>query len=137
MDKSFRRDQVCEQLPRSKEILLAILIGLAVGTYDGFFGPGAGTFYIVLFCSLLKLDLLTASGNAKVVNMASNVGALFTYLVAGKVWFLIGIPAALFAIAGNALGSSLAIKNGVKFIRPVMLIVMILLFIKTIMDLVL
>lgn len=130
VNKGFGEAEGEKRLPRARESLLAALIGLAVGAYDGFFGPGAGTFYIMLFSSLLGLGLLPASGSAKAANLASNLGALISFMAAGKVWFIIGVPAALSAIAGNALGSGLAIKNGAKCIRPIMAAMLILLFIK-------
>ena len=135
LNKGFGSEKTLEEpmLPR-KEYTLSALIGLAVGAYDGFFGPGAGTFYMMLFVSMLHYDLLTSSGNARVVNLASNVGALVAYVIGGKVMFQIGIPAAACAIAGNALGSALAIKNGAKFIRPVMAVVIVLLLIKIVLD---
>ena len=118
-----------------QEAFLAIFIGVVVGAYDGFFGPGAGTFYIILFCTILGSDLLHANGNAKVVNMASNIGALIAYILNGKVWFAVGIPMALCTISGNFLGSRLAIKNGARFIRPVMALMIVLLLIKIVSDL--
>ncbi len=125
-----------KELSKNKEILFSLLIGLTVGCYDGFFGPGAGTFYVLLFTGLLNYSLLISSGNAKIVNLASNIGALVAYLLGGKVLFIIGIPAAICAVAGNYLGSSLAIKNGSKFIRPIIMIVIVLLFAKTIFDII-
>lgn len=137
LNKGFGREPKPRDFGRAKEAILAILVGLTVGAYDGFFGPGAGTFYIILFCSVLGTDLLHANGTAKVVNLASNIGALVAFLLSGKVWFALGIPMALCAMTGGFLGSRLAIKNGARFIRPVMAVMIVLLLVKTVTDFVL
>ena len=112
----------------TKKIVLAISAGLIIGFYDGFFGPGTGSFLILFFTALMHYDFMTANANTKVVNLASNLAALTTFIMHGKVNFAIGIPAAFFGIAGNYVGSKLVIKNGSKLIKPVFLIVLILLF---------
>ncbi len=111
-------------------LILSAAIGLAVGAYDGFFGPGAGTFLILAFTSICRFDLLTASGNTKVANSASNVASLVTFALAGKVMWSVGIPAALCGIAGNYVGSGLALKNSAKIIRPMFFVVLTLLVIR-------
>lgn len=108
---------------------------LVVGTYDGFYGPGTGTFLLLVFCYLAKMDVRTASGNVKLVNLASNVGALATSLSAGKVLIPLGLLAAVFSTTGQYLGAGLAMKNGSKIVRPVILIVLILLSTKIILEL--
>ena len=98
---------------------------LVIGTYDGFYGPGTGTFLLLVFCYLAKIDVRTASGNVKLV----------TSLTAGKVLVPIGLTAAVFAIAGQYIGAGLALKNGSKIVRPVILIVLILLAGKVLLEL--
>ncbi|MDO5111049.1 MAG: TSUP family transporter [Clostridia bacterium] len=135
LNKGFGKEDVERPaVSKWREYVLSALIGLVVGAYDGFFGPGAGTFYTLLFVSLLHYSLITASGNARVVNLASNIGALAAFIVGGKVMFSVAVPAALCAVLGNYLGASLAIKNGAKFIRPIMVIVIALLIVKIITD---
>lgn len=119
---------------KSYVIVLSIVIGFTVGMYDGFFGPGTGTFIILGYTTFIGLDFTTACANAKVVNLASNISALFVFISAGKVMYSVAIPAALFSIAGHWVGSGLVIKNGSKFIRPVMLCVLAGLFAKIIYD---
>ena len=109
---------------------------LLVGVYDGFYGPGTGTFLLIAFCTLGKLDLRTASGNVKIVNLSSNLGALATSLTAGKVLIGLGLLAACFSIAGHWLGSGLAIKNGAKIVRPVILLVILLLAVRVAAELI-
>ena len=120
-----------------KKLLTALGIGLAIGLYDGIFGPGTGTFAIIAFTTLMGFDLRTASGNAKVLNLASNYASLFTYLTSGLVVFSVGIPCAVSGIVGNLLGSHFALKKGAGFIRPMMLVVLVLLLGKLISDAVL
>ena len=108
---------------------------LVIGTYDGFYGPGTGTFLLLLFCYLAKLDVRTASGNVKLVNLASNIGALATSLAAGKVLIPVGLLAAVFSVTGQYLGAGLALKNGSKIVRPVILLVLVLLAGKILLEL--
>ena len=103
--------------------------------YDGFYGPGTGTFLLLAFCILGKLDVRTASGNVKLVNFSSNMGALATSLMAGKVLIGVGAIAACFSIAGHYLGSGLAIRNGARIVRPVILTVIGLLMLRVVVEL--
>lgn len=124
-----------ESLAKAPAVLLALLIGFLIGGYDGLFGPGTGTFAIIAYCTLMKYDLKTSSGNAKVLNLASNCASAVTFMTAGSVLYLAAIPAALCGIAGNYIGSGLAIKKGAPFIRPMMTVVIVLLLGKMAWDL--
>ena len=108
---------------------------LVIGAYDGFYGPGTGTFLLLVFCYLAKLDVRTASGNVKLVNFSSNIGALATSLAAGKVLIPLGLLAAVFSTAGQYLGAGLALKNGSRIVRPVILTVLTLLAGKVLLEL--
>ena len=130
-----------KSLPETREEMAkwpgrAIVWGasLVIGAYDGFYGPGTGTFLLLIFCYLAKLDVRTASGNVKLVNLASNIGALATSLAAGKVMIPLGLLSAVFATAGQYLGAGLALKNGSKIVRPVILVVLALLAGKIILE---
>ena len=120
-----------------KKAALALGIGLGIGLYDGMVGPGTGTFAIIAFTTLMGFDLRTANGNGKVLNLASNYASLATYIMSGMVVFSVGIPCAISGIAGNLLGSHFALKKGAKFIRPMMLVVLVLLLGKILSDAVL
>ena len=98
-------------------------IGLATGFYDGFFGPGAGTFMIFLLVAWLGLDFLAASGATKAMNFASNLGAVIVFASAGSIDYRIGIVMAVGALAGGFTGSRLAIVRGAQFVKLVFLIV--------------
>ena len=105
-------------------------IGLAVGFYDGFFGPGTGTFLILLFTWLLGMDMVSASATAKPVNLASNIASLVTRVSAGNVIYALAIPAVCCSMCGGWLGAKLALTRGARFIRFVMLGVLALLTVR-------
>ena len=123
-----------EIAPR-KQTAIVLAASLIVGAYDGFYGPGTGTFLILIFCQLGKLDLRTASGNVKLVNLASNIGALATSLMNGKVFLALGLIGAVASVTGHYLGSGLAIRDGSKIVRPIILLVLLLLAVKVISEL--
>ncbi len=115
---------------------IALPIGLVIGAYDGFFGPGTGTFLALLFNVALKLPWVKASASAKPINLASNVASLLAFIQSGQVLFLLGIPAALCSIAGNFLGSRAAIKKGAPVVRGMLIVALILLLARILWDLV-
>lgn len=124
-----------EEMNEWKRRAIVWSASLVIGAYDGFYGPGTGTFLLLIFCYFAKLDVRTASGNIKLVNLASNLGALTTSLLAGKVLIPLGLTCAVFSITGQYLGAGLALKNGAKIVRPVILIVLILLTAKVLLEL--
>ena len=136
LNRNFGQEGREKDYPPARTALIAFLCGGGVGIYDGFFGPGAGTFYIMALSAALGLGLTEASADSKVMNMASNLGALFTFILGGVVVWKLAIPGILCTMTGNYVGSSLAIKNGSKFVRPVMAAMILLLFVKTIIDLI-
>ena len=134
----LRKKNLPEQKGNMNEWLRRSIVwgaSLLVGTYDGFYGPGTGTFLLLIFCYLGKIDVRTASGNVKLVNLSSNIGALATSLMAGKVLIPIGLIAAVFSIAGQYIGSGLALKNGSKIVKPVIFVVLALLAAKILLEL--
>ncbi len=130
LKKDFGSTDRTGSISEKRLTLSCIFIGLILGCYDGFFGPGTGTFLILCFTIFSGFDLLTASGNAKVVNLASNIAAFVTFAISGQILWHIGLPAAIFGIAGNILGSKMAIKKGSRFIRPMFIVILVILFIK-------
>ncbi len=136
LHRDFGLESKVEGLPPKKVAVLSGVIGLVLGAYDGFFGPGAGTFIILAFTALCGFDLVTASGNAKVVNLCSNIAAFVTFAFAGKILWALGLPAACCSIAGHYVGSSLALKDGAKIIRPMFFVVLTLLLVRVGWDLV-
>lgn len=132
LKKDHNREET-QPLTKMREFF-CFLTGLVTGFYDGFFGPGAGSFMILLFTWLAGMDMVSASATAKPVNLASNISSLITRLAAGQVIFALAIPAMLFSFAGASIGSKLALKKGAKLIRFVMLGVMALLIVKIVID---
>ncbi len=117
-------------LKTSTEYAIVIVSSFVIGIYDGFYGPGTGTFLLLAFTGLAKMDLRTASGNMKIVNLSSNVAALATFILAGKIVWPLGLAACLFSIAGHYIGAGFVMKDGTKIVRPIIIVVLILLFIK-------
>ena len=124
--------EVRREMNEAKRMAITLIASAIIGMYDGFYGPGTGTFMIIVLCTIGGLDVRTASGNAKVMNLASNIGALATSIMNGKVFFILGIIGTAASLTGHYLGSGFAIKNGSKVVRPMVIIVLILLVIKVI-----
>ncbi len=109
----------------AQQILYAVLISFIIGFYDGFIGPGTGSFLVLAFITLLGFDFLQASANAKMVNLATNFGSIVLFISKGKIIWTIAIPMAVCNAIGGILGAKLAINRGNKFIRIFFLIVVI------------
>lgn len=118
----------------TRERLLAIVVGAAIGFYDGFFGPGTGSFLIFLFVRFFGFDFLRASAVSKVVNVACNLAALIWFGYSGNVLWQLGLPMAVFNVCGSLLGSRLALRHGSHLVRKVFLVVVGALILKTAYD---
>ena len=110
-----------------RELAIAIGLGGLIGFYDGFFGPGTGSFLIFLFIRCFGMDFLGASASAKIVNLATNVAALCWFLPAGQVLLAIAVPMAAANIAGSVTGSWLALRGGSDLIRKLFLVLVVVL----------
>jgi hypothetical protein len=119
---------------RGRDRLLAALLGALIGFYDGFFGPGAGSFLIFMFVRVFALDFLRASASSKVVNAGTNLAALLYFVPSGNVLVAIGLGMAAFNIAGSFVGSHLALTRGALFVRKIFLLAVGLLIIKFAYD---
>lgn len=117
-----------------KERYLAILMGACIGFYDGFFGPGTGSFLVFLFVRFFGFDFLGASAAAKIVNVACNIAALLWFGYSGHLMWAVGLTMAVFNVAGSVVGSRLAIRHGSGFVRKVFLFVVFALILKTSYD---
>ena len=118
------------RLARTREWRLALAAGAVLGFYDGFFGPGAGSFMIFAFVRWFRLDFLHASGAAKIVNLATNAAALAYFVPSGHVLWGIGLGMATFNILGAILGARLALRHGSGFVRGSFVVVASLLILR-------
>lgn len=127
---------VVEKEPYSflKTTLLSGGIALFIGAYDGFYGPGTGTFLILLLTVLAHMSVFSANGTAKAINLSTNLSALVVYIINGKVIFVLGLVAGLFGIAGNYLGARYFEKGGSKSVKPLMIAVLAIFFIKVLYE---
>ena len=116
---------------QGRETLVACAVGLIIGWYDGFFGPGTGSFFIFLFVRLLGYDFLNASASAKLLNVATNLAAIALFAMKGHVWWKIGLVMAVANVAGSLIGTRLALKHGAGFVRGVFIVVVGALILKT------
>ena len=114
------------QSPKLARMHFYALFGILLGFYDGFFGPGVGSFWAVMFVLALGFDLTRATGYTKVMNFTSNVVSLCIFLAAGHVVLVAGIVMAAGQILGARIGSGMVIRRGVKFIRPIFVTIVIL-----------
>lgn len=101
-----------------KSLLLGILLAFSLGFYDGFFGPGTGSFLIFGLIGIYQFDFVRSAGNGKVMNFASNIASLIMFAFRGQINYKLGIPVAIFMIIGAKFGTKVALKNGAKIIKP-------------------
>lgn len=134
LKKDAFAETAVSQLSRVQVCILAVLISFFIGGYDGFYGPGTGTFLLLLYTNVCKMDIKTASGNTKLVNFSSNLAALITFIINGQIIVVLGLVAGLFSIAGHYVGSGLVMKKGIGIVRPLMLVVLSILFVKITME---
>ena len=118
----------------AKEALVACSIGGVLGFYDGFFGPGTGSFFVFLFVRWLGYDFLNASASAKLLNTATNLAALGLFAYKGHVWWHFALTMAVANVIGSVLGTRLALKHGSGFVRIVFIVVVSALIFKTGFD---
>jgi uncharacterized membrane protein YfcA len=117
--------QEAAHLPPGKELQRGILISMVIGFYDGFIGPGAGSFLIMAFVILLGYNFLSASAHAKMVNLATNLGSVTLFFIKGAIIWNIALPMAAANMLGGFTGAKLAIARGNKFIRVFFLVIVI------------
>jgi uncharacterized membrane protein YfcA len=122
--KNFGQHQEKEFSPR-KQLVLSLVMSSCIGFYDGFIGPGTGSFLVLGFVSVLGFDFLHASANAKMVNLATNFGSICLFVLKGKIIWAIAIPMAFCNAFGGWVGAKLAIKKGNGFIRIFFLVIVI------------
>lgn len=132
-----KKDLGREHAPRlstKHERVAAGVVGLGIGFYDGFFGPGTGSFFVFLLVRWLGYDFLNASASAKLLNVASNGAALVLLALKGHVWWHVALSLAVANVLGSLLGTRLALKHGAGFVRVAFLLVVSALIVKTSWD---
>ncbi len=133
----MRKDMGREHVPRFEgraELWAACTVGVTIGFYDGFFGPGTGSFFVFLLVRWLGYDFLNASVAAKLLNLSSNAAALVLFGLKGHVWWHLALPLALANVAGSLLGTRMALKHGAGFVRGMFIVVVTALIGKTSYD---
>ena len=114
-----------------RETLAACTVGLTLGFYDGFFGPGSGSFLVFVFVRWLGYDFLSASASAKLINSATNIAALILFTLKGHVWWHFALALGAANVIGSLLGTRLALRHGAGFVRGVFIVVVSALILKT------
>jgi uncharacterized membrane protein YfcA len=132
--RDFGHEDVSHRLARAERRRREILVSAPIGAYDGFFGPGAGTFYALGLVRACGYDLLGATARAKALNLLSNLAALLAFVAARRVDWRVGLPMAGLSVAGNWVGAHLGVRDGAKVIRPVVVLVCAGLFAKLLFD---
>ena len=118
----------------STRLVIVALIGFLIGFYDGIFGPGTGTFLVFFLVSVIGYAFLKASGTAKLVNIATNAGAILSFQLTGHIWWQLGLLLAVANVTGAIIGSNMAIKGGSALVRKVFLAVTFLLIARVAWD---
>ena len=116
----------------ARNFVICAMIGILLGLYDGFFGPGSSTVAMMLFTLIFGYDIRVGSGNSKLIVVLSNLSALINYIIEGKIRYEIAIPASIFNIGGSYLGAVLATKKGGRLIKRIMIAVVAVLLIQVI-----
>lgn len=125
-----------KEIPTNSLILRTLLIGLVIGCYDGFFGPGTGTFLIIAMVFFLNMSMVEASPNARVINFTSNVSAFLFFLFKGMILWKVAAIAILASLTGNHLGSGVVLKGNHRLVQYVFNFVLVLLLLKSLYGLV-
>lgn len=131
--KSFGK-QDKEPLPAKRTAAMCAIVALLVGVYDGFYGPGTGTFLMLLLTGVAHLKLESAAGITKAINLTTNITALVVFLMHGQVLIVLGLVCGAFNIVGNYIGSHSFSKNGGAVARPITIVVLVVFFAKVIWD---
>ncbi|MDD6088253.1 MAG: TSUP family transporter [Desulfovibrionaceae bacterium] len=116
-------------------MLISMIAAFCIGIYDGFYGPGTGTFLILLLTGLARISLYQANGLTKAINLSTNLSALAVFLWHNQVILPLGIAAGIFGIAGNWLGAKSFVKGGQSIIKVSIILVLIIFFFKILLDL--
>jgi uncharacterized protein len=120
--------------PKLGPAVFAFALAPAIGFYDGIFGPGTGSFFMLALVSLFGLGIIEATGRTKLLNFTSNIASLLMFVFAGKIIWLVGLTMGIAQLIGAQLGARVAIANGAKVIRPLLILVCCAMAIKLLLD---
>ena len=134
----FKKPFKADKKPFSdiKTVLITLAISFLIGIYDGFYGPGTGTFLILLLTAVAHVSLNEAAGTTKIINLSTNLAALAVFLMNGVIWFPLALVAAIFGIAGNYIGANYFTRKGTAFVKPVIIMVLTIFFVKICWELI-
>lgn len=118
-----------------KTTIITSIISFVIGLYDGFYGPGTGTFLIILLTALAHVSADKAQGISKAINLSTNVASLIVFLTSGRTLIIVGLIAGAFSMIGSYVGTKMYFKNSTKIVRPIMIVVLLIFFVKTIIEL--
>ncbi len=136
LNKKIFKDNGREDIELNRQTFITtILSALIIGMYDGFYGPGTGTFLIIAFTVAANMGMKVANAQAKVINLTTNVTSLTVFLLNGQVMITLGIAAAVCNMIGGYIGAGLVMNNSSKIIRPIVIIVLIILAVNVITKL--
>lgn len=130
LNKKAFPDEETELILNKKTYTIAVLSALFIGVYDGFYGPGTGTFLIIAFTVFAGTGVKKANAQAKVINLTTNITSLAVFLISHQVVIPLGLAAAACNMAGGYIGAGMVIKNSSRIVRPVIIIVLLLLLLK-------
>ena len=136
LNKKIFKDNGNETVELNKKtVITTIISALVIGMYDGFYGPGTGTFLIIAFTVAANMGMKVANAQAKVINLTTNITSLTVFLLNGQVVISLGIAAAVCNMIGGYLGAGLVMKNSSKIIRPIVVMVLFILAVNVITKL--
>jgi len=124
-----------EPFSTRETLIRASAVAFLIGIYDGFYGPGTGTFLILLLSSFARFRLGEANGVAKSINLTTNLTSLAVFLMSGKVLIMLGLAGGIFGIVGNYIGVSFFNERGAKAVKPLMIVVLCIFFIRILTEL--
>ena len=123
------------EMPAGRRWALVAACSLTCGLYNGFYGPGSGTFTLLAFTAVAGMALGEASGDMKIWNLSANIASVVTFALHGQMWWVVGIAAGAFGMVGHYLGAGMVIRDGTRIVRPVIIGVLAVLFVRTALEL--
>ena len=132
----FKKNEAKEKDPYgfARTLIISAIIAFVIGVYDGFYGPGTGTFLILLLTVLAHISMDRAQGMSKAINLSTNVASFVVFLMNDKVMILLGLFAGVFSMLGSFVGTKLYFKNTIKIVRPIMIFVLVIFFLKVLLE---